>query len=181
MSKIIEAKDLYAASYQQRVSQWFIALARELELAQGRIEGIRIASLVHDIGKISLPIEILSKPSILTDIECNLIKNHPKTGYDILKSIDFSCPIAQITLQHHERINVSGYPNRLNGEEILMDTKIIEVADVVEAMYSHRPYRPALGTDKAIKEIYKNKGTIYEPEVMDLCINLFKKKDFTFD
>ena len=119
MSKIIEAKDPYTAGHQQRVSQLTIALAQELGLVQGRIEGIRIASLLHDIGKISLLIEILSKPSILNDIEFNLIKNHPRTGYDILKSIDFSYPIARITLQHHERINGSGHPNRLNGGEIL--------------------------------------------------------------
>ena len=123
----------------------------------------------------------MSTPSILTNIEFNLIKIHPKTGYDILKSIDFSYPIARITLQHHERINGSGYPNHLNGGEILLDAKIIGVADVVEAMSSHRPYRPALGTGKALEEIYKNKGALYEPEVVDLCINLFKKKHFMFD
>ena len=115
------------------------------------------------------------------DIEFDLIKNHPKTGYDILKPVDFSYPIARITLQHHERINGTGYPNHLNGREIMLDAKIIGIADVVEAMSSHRPYRPALGMDKALEEIYKNRGTLYEPEVVDLCIHLFKKKHFTFN
>lgn len=181
MSKIIEAKDPYTVGHQQRVSQLATALAREWGLLQDRIEGIRIASLVHDIGKISVPTEILSKPSIINDLEFNLIKNHPETGYDILKSINFSHPIAQITLQHHERIDGSGYPNHLNGEDILLDAKIIGVADVVEAMSSHRPYRPALGTDKALEEIEKNKGTLYDAALVDLCIDLFKKKHFAFD
>ena len=181
MSKIIEAKDPYTVGHQQRVSQLATALAREWGLLQDRIEGIRIASLVHDIGKISVPTEILSKPSIINDLEFNLIKNHPETGYDILKSINFSHPIAQITLQHHERINGSGYPNHLNGDDILLDAKIIGVADVVEAMSSHRPYRPALGTDKALEEIEKNKGTLYDAALVDLCIDLFKNKNFAFD
>ncbi len=181
MSKIIEAKDPYTVGHQQRVSQLATALAQEWGLLQDRIEGIRIASLVHDIGKISVPTEILSKPNIINDLEFNLIKNHPETGYDILKSINFSHPIAQITLQHHERMDGSGYPNHLNGEDILLDAKIIGVADVVEAMSSHRPYRPALGTDKALEEIEKNKGTLYDAALVDLCIDLFRKKDFAFD
>ena len=181
MSKIIEAKDPYTAGHQQRVSQLAVALAREWGLLQNRIEGIRIASLVHDIGKISLPTEILSKPSIINDLEFNLIKTHPEIGYDILKSIYFSYPVARITLQHHERIDGSGYPHHLSGEEMLLDAKIIGVADVVEAMSSHRPYRAALGIDKALEEIDRNKGTLYEPAVVDLCIDLFKKKNFVFN
>ncbi|HUW23220.1 MAG TPA: HD-GYP domain-containing protein [bacterium] len=181
MSKIVEAKDPYTAGHQQRVSQLATAIAKELNFSKEKIEGIRIASLIHDIGKIGLPTEILSKPTKLNDIEFNLIKGHSKIGYDILKSIDFSYPVAQIILQHHERLNGSGYPQGLKSEDILLEAKIIGVADVVEAMSSHRPYRPALGIDKALKEIFQNKGILYGPEVVDACLRLFKKKGFKLE
>ena len=181
MSKIIEAKDPYTAGHQHRVCQLAIRIAQELNLPKDKIEGIRIASLIHDIGKIGLPTEILSKPTTLTDIEFSLIKNHSQIGYDILKSIDFAYPIAQIVLQHHERLNGSGYPNNLKGDEIILEAKIIGVADVVEAMSSFRPYRPALGTDKALEEITQNKGTLYDLEVVDACLKLFKEKEFKFE
>ena len=181
MSKIVEAKDPYTSGHQHRVCQLAVPLARELGLSPDKIEGIRIASLIHDIGKISLPAEILSKPTTLTDIEYSLLKNHSQIGYDILKSIDFSYPIAQIVLQHHERLNGSGYPNNLKGDKILLEAHILGVADVVEAMSSHRPYRPALGIEKALEEISKNKGTLYDPEVVDACLRLFKEKDFKFE
>jgi PAS domain S-box-containing protein/putative nucleotidyltransferase with HDIG domain len=180
MSKIIEAKDPYTSGHQHRVCQLAVPLARELGLPEDKVEGIRIASLIHDIGKIGLPTEILSKPSKLTDIEFNLIKGHSQIGYNILKSIDFSYPIAQIVLQHHERLNGSGYPNNLKGDEIMLEARIIGIADVVEAMSSFRPYRPALGIDKALEEISKNKGTLYDPEVVDACLKLFKEKEFKF-
>jgi PAS domain S-box-containing protein len=180
ISRILEAKDPYTAGHQHRVCQLAIPLAQELNLAEDKIEGIKIASLIHDIGKIGLPTEILSKPTRLTDIEFSLIKGHSQIGYDILKSIDFSYPIARIVLQHHERLNGSGYPRGLKGNEIIMEAKIIGVADVVEAMSSHRPYRPALGIDKALEEISKNKGILYDPEVADACIKLFKEKGFKF-
>ena len=180
MSKIIEAKDPYTAGHQQRVSQLAAAVAKELNLSQDKVEGIRVASLIHDIGKIGLPTEILSKPTKLTDIEFNLIKEHSQKGYDILKSIDFSYPIARIVLQHHERLNGSGYPNNLKGDEIILEAKIIGVADVVEAISSHRPYRPALGIDKALEEIIQNRGTLYDPEVVNACLRLFKEKGFKF-
>jgi len=180
MSRIIEAKDPYTSGHQHRVCQLAVPLAQELNLSQDKVEGIRIASLIHDIGKIGLPAEILSKPTKLTDIEFSLIKGHSQIGYDILKSIDFSYPIAQIVLQHHEKINGSGYPNNLKGDEILLEAKIIGVADVVEAMSSHRPYRPSLGTEKALEEISKNKGILYDPEVVDACLKLFKEKEFKF-
>jgi len=180
MSKIIEAKDPYTAGHQQRVSQLTTAIAKELNLSQDKVEGIRVASLIHDIGKIGLPTEILSKPTTLTDIEFNIIKQHSQIGYDILKSIDFSYPVAQIVLQHHERLDGSGYPNNLKGDKILLEAKILGVADVVEAMSSHRPYRPALGIDAALKEISKNRGTFYDPVVADACIKLFKEKGFKF-
>ena len=181
MSNMIEAKDPYTAGHQQRVSQLATAIAKKLNLSEDKIEGIRIASLIHDIGKIGLPTEILSKPSKLTDIEFSLIKGHSQIGYDILKSIDFSYPIAQIVLQHHEKINGSGYPNNLKGDEILLEAKIIGVADVVEAMSSFRPYRPALGIDVALEEISQNKGILYDPKVVDICLKLFKEKSFKFE
>jgi len=165
---------------QQRVSQLATAIAKELNLSPDKIEGIRIASLIHDIGKIGLPTEILSKPSKLTDIEFGLIKGYSQIGYDVLKSIDFPYPIARIVLQHHEKINGTGYPNNLKGDKILLEAKIIGVADVVEAISSHRPYRPALGIDAALEEITQNKGTLHDPEVVDACLKLFKEKDFEF-
>jgi len=180
VSKIVEVKDPYTAGHQQRVSQLAIAIAKELNLPQDKIEAIRIASLIHDIGKIGLPTEILSKPTTLTELEFSLIKGHPQIGYDILKGIDFSYPVAQIVLQHHERLNGSGYPNNLKSDEILLEAKIICVADVMEAMSSHRPYRPALGIEKAMEEISKNKGIYYQLEVVDVCLKLFKEKDFNF-
>lgn len=181
MSKIIEAKDPYTSDHQHRVCQLAVPLAQELGLSKDKVEGIRIASLIHDIGKIGLPTEILSKPTTLTDIEFSLIKGHSQIGYDILKSIDFSYPIAQIVLQHHEKLNGSGYPNKLKGDEIILEAKIIGVADIVEAMSSHRPYRPALGVDKALEEISQNRGILYDPEIVDACIRLFKEKGFKFE
>ena len=181
MSRIIEAKDPYTSGHQHRVCQLAVPLARELGLSPDKIEGIRIASLIHDIGKIGLPAEILSKPTKLADIEFSLIKGHSQIGYDILKSIDFSYPIAQIVLQHHERLNGSGYPNNLKGDKILLEARIIGVADVVEAMSSFRPYRPARGIDKALEEIIQKRGTLYDPEVVDACLTLFKEKEFEFE
>jgi PAS domain S-box-containing protein len=181
MSSIIETKDPYTSGHQHRVCQLAIRIAQEMTLSKDKIEGIRIASLIHDIGKIGLPIEILSKPTKLSDLEFSLIKNHSQIGYDILKFIDFSYPVARIVLQHHERPNGSGYPNNLKGDKILLEARIIGVADVVEAMSSYRPYRPALGIDKALEEISKNKGILYEPKVVDACLKLFKEKGFEFE
>jgi len=178
MSKIIEVKDPYTAGHQQRVSQLTTAIAKELNLSQDKVEGIRIASLIHDIGKIGVPTEILSKTTTLSDIEFSLIKEHSQIGYDILKAIDFSYPVANIVLQHHEKIDGSGYPNKLKGDKILLEARILGVADVVEAMSSHRPYRPSLGIDAALEEISKNKGILYDPEVVNACLKLFKEKDF---
>ena len=180
ISKIVEAKDPYTAGHQQRVSQLSTAIAKELNLSPDKVEGVRISSLIHDIGKIGLPTEILSKSSRLTDIEFSLIKSHSQIGYDILKSIDFSYPVAEIVLQHHEKLNGSGYLRGLKGDKILLEAKIICVADVVEAMSSHRPYRPALGIDKALEEISQNRGILYDPEVVDVCLRLFKEKEFKF-
>jgi len=181
MANMIEVKDPYTSGHQKRVSQLATAIAERLNLSHDKVEGIRIASLIHDIGKIGIPTEILSKSTVLSDIEFNLIKAHSQIGYDILKSIDFTYPVAQIVLQHHEKIDGSGYPNHLKGAEILLESKIICVSDVVEAMSSHRPYRPALGIDAALEEISKNKGILYDPEVVNICIKLFKEKGFKFE
>ena len=166
--------------HQRRVCQLSISIAQEMTLPEDQIEGIRIASLIHDIGKIGLPTEILSKPTKLSDIEFSLIKEHSQIGYNILKSIDFSYPVAEIILQHHERLNGSGYPDHLKGDKILLEGKIIALADVVEAMSSHRPYRPALGIDKALEEIFQNRGILYDPKVVEACLKLFREKGFKF-
>ena len=179
--KVVETRDPYSIGHQKRVSKLATAIAQEMKLPQDKIEGTRIASLVHDIGKVNLPTEIISKPGKLIEVEFNLIKNYPKVGYDILKKIDFPWPVAKIVLQHHEKINGSGYPRGLKGDKILLEAKIICVADVVEAMSSHRPYRPALGIDKALDEISQNKGTLYNPEVVVACLILFKEKEFKFE
>lgn len=180
ISKVAETRDPYIAGHQLKVSKLSTTIAQEMKLPKDRIEGVRIASLIHDIGKISVPAEILSKPNKLTEIEYSLIKDHSQIGYNILKSIEFPWPVAQIVLQHHERLDGSGYPNNLKGDKIILEARIIGVADVVEAMSSHRPYRPALGIDKALEEISQNRGILYDPEVVDVCIKLFKEKDFKF-
>jgi len=181
ISLVTEARDAYTAGHQRRVTKLAVAVAKDMGFPQDKIEGIKIAALIHDVGKINLPAEILSKPGKLSEIEFNLIKNHSQIGYDILKKIDFLWPIAEIVLQHHEKINGSGYPRGLKGDEILLEARIICVADVVEAMSSHRPYRPALGIDAALNEINKNKGILYDPEVVDVCLRLFKEKGFKFE
>jgi len=181
VSNIVEVKDPYTAGHQQRVTQLTVAIAKELNLSPDKIEGIRIASLIHDIGKISVPTEILSKTTTISDIEFSLIKGHSQAGSDILKAIDFSYPVAQIVLQHHERLDGSGYPQGLKSDEILLEARILGVADVVEAMSSHRPYRPALGIDAALEEISQNRGILYDSEVVDACLKLFKEKGFRFE
>ncbi len=181
ISLITEARDAYTAGHQRKVSTLAVAIAREMGFPQDRMEGIKIAALIHDVGKINLPAAILSKPGRLSEIEFNLIKNHSQIGYDILKKIDFLWPVANIVLQHHERLDGSGYPRGLKGDKILLEAKIMGVADVVEAMSSHRPYRPALGIDTALEEISQNRGILYDPEVVDACLKLFKEKEFKFE
>jgi putative nucleotidyltransferase with HDIG domain len=176
--KTVEMRDPYTAGHQKRVAELSSVIAREMGLSENQIEGIHMAGLIHDLGKISVPAEILSKPGQLTEIEFDLMKTHPQVGYDILNEIEFPWPIAQIVLQHHERMDGSGYPQGLCGEDILMEARILGVADIVEAMASHRPYRPALGIDKALQEISRNKGVLYDPEVVNACLRLFKEKDF---
>jgi len=180
IGKIAETRDPYTSGHQKNVSQIATFIAQEMKLPKDKIEGIRIASLVHDIGKISIPAEILNKPTKLSEIEFSLIKDHSQVGYDVLKSIEFPWPIVQIVLQHHERLDGSGYPNNLIGDKIILEARILGVADVVEAMSSHRPYRPALGIDAALEEITQKKGILYDPEVVSVCLKLFKKKEFKF-
>jgi HD-GYP domain-containing protein (c-di-GMP phosphodiesterase class II) len=177
----IEGRDPYTAGHQRRVTQLACAIANEMHLPQEQIEGLRMAGLTHDIGKINIPAEILSKPGQLTDLEFGLIRMHPQTGHDILKAIEFPWPVAQMVLQHHERMDGSGYPQRLSGEEILLEARILGVADVVEAMASHRPYRSARGIDQALEEISQNKGVLYDAEIVDACLKLFTEKDFRFE
>jgi len=178
--KVVETRDPYSIGRQQRVSKLATAIAQEMKLPQDKIEGIRIASLVHDIGKVNLPTEIVSKPGKLIEVEFNLIRNYPKVGYDILKKVDFPWPIAEIVLQHQEKIDGSGYPRGLKGDEILIEAKILGVANVVEAMSSYKSYRSALSIDEALAEISKNKNILFDPEVVDVCLKLFKEKGFKF-
>jgi PAS domain S-box-containing protein len=181
MSMIVETRDPYTAGHQEKVSKLAVTIANELHLSEEQIAGIQMAGSIHDIGKMSVPAEILSKPGRLSDIELRLIKVHPESGYEILKDIEFSLPVAEIVLQHHERIDGSGYPKGLKGEEILIEARILAVADVMDAIASHRPYRTALGIDAALEEIEKNKGSIYDAAVADVCLKLFREKGFKLE
>lgn len=181
ISATIEMRDPYTAGHQRRVARLAEAIAMELGLPETQVEGLKLAAEIHDIGKIYVPSEILSKPTKLTELEYTIIKTHPQAGYDILKNIEFPWPIARIVLQHHERINGSGYPNGLKDGEILPEARILAVADVVEAMSSHRPYRPAFGLDRALEEIKQNRGILYGAEEVDACLRLITEKAFTLD
>ncbi len=178
----VEMKDPYTAGHQRRVTQLTCAIANELGLPKEQIEGLRMASLIHDLGKTTIPAEILSKPGPLSELEYGMIQAHPQVGHDVLNgTIEFPWPVAQIVLQHHERMNGSGYPQGLKGKEIMLEARILAVADVVEAMASYRPYRPAHGIDKALEEISQNRGVLYDPEVVDACLKLFTEKGFAFE
>jgi putative nucleotidyltransferase with HDIG domain len=163
------------------VTQLACAIAREMGLNNKMMEEIRVAGTLHDIGKMYVPSEILTKPGRLTEPEFNMIKTHSKAGYDILKMIEFPWPVAPVVLQHHERIDGSGYPSGLSAKDILLEARILAVADVVEAMSSHRPYRPARGIDKALEEISQNRGILYDPAVVDTCLKLFAEERFKFE
>jgi PAS domain S-box-containing protein len=180
LSNTVETKDPYTAGHQRRVSELAVAIAKEMSLSNQILDGIRIAGNLHDLGKIYIPSEILSKPGRINNLEFNLIKAHSQIGYDIIKNIDFTAPVAQIILQHHERENGTGYPSGLSKKDILLEAKIMAVADVFEAMSSHRPYRPALGEAAALEEIMGNKGTLYDNNVADALYSLIKDKDFKF-
>jgi len=181
MSFTVESRDPYTAGHQKRVSDIALAIAENMDLSREEMEGIRVGGLIHDMGKIAVPAEILSKPGRLNEHEFALIKDHAQTGFDILKSIELPWPVAQIAYQHHERLDGSGYPRNLKGDEIIMEARIIAVADVIEAMASHRPYRPALGLDKALEEIHINRGVLFDAEAVDACLKLFKEKNYTLE
>jgi putative nucleotidyltransferase with HDIG domain len=181
LSMTVEVRDPYTAGHQQRVSNLATRIAQEMRLPAAQIEGIRIAGIVHDIGKMYVPSEILCKPGRLTETEFGMIKMHSQAGCDILKVVEFPWPIAEIVLQHHERMDGSGYPNQLLGKDIIIEARILAVADVIEAMASHRPYRPALGTNKALEEISQKRDILYDSEVVDAYLKLFNEEKFKFD
>ena len=176
----VEKRDPYTSGHQRRVAKLTRAIAETIGLSEDQIEGAHVAASIHDIGKISLPAEILSKPIPLSEIEISLIQVHAQAGYDILKGLDFPWPIADIIIQHHERMDGSGYPRGLSGDRISIEARIIGVADVVETMSSHRPYRPSMGIEKALEEITLNSGTLYDSQVVDACLNIFNGKGFLF-
>jgi putative nucleotidyltransferase with HDIG domain len=175
LSMTTELRDPYTAGHQRRVAELAVAIARELGLSQGKKEVLRIACILHDIGKITVPTEILSKPGRLNQLELNLVKSHVRAGYEILKEIDFPREIDDIVRQHHERLDGSGYPAGLKGDEITLEARIIAVADVVEAVTFHRPYRPGRGKEKALEEITKDRGKGLDPIVVDACCSVFRK------
>lgn len=179
MGRVIEFRDPYTAGHQTRVANLAVAIAEEMDIPKDQLDWIHVAGRIHDIGKISIPAEILSKPGKLSENEFPIIRTHPRVGYEIVAGIEFSWPIAQVILQHHERVNGSGYPQGLSGEEILLEARILSVADVVEAMASHRPYRPGLGIESALDEVSKNSGILYDPGVVSALfrINTSKIKD----
>lgn len=176
----VELKDPFTAGHMQRVTKLACAIAEEMGLSKQRIQGLKVAASIHDIGKINIPAEILSKPDELTEAERMIVENHPKTGYEILRNINFPWPVADIVLQHHERMNGSGYPSGIPGEKILMEARIIGVADVVEALTSSRPHRSAQEKESPIKELKKNKRSLYDPDVVDACLKIITRKDFSF-
>jgi len=169
-------RDTYAGEHQQRVADLACAIAEKMGLAQEQIRAVRTAAVVHDIGKIYTPAEILNKPARLTKSEMEMVQSHPQMGYDILDAVKSPSAVAQIVLQHHERMDGSGYPQGLPGQEILVGARILGVADVVAAMASHRPYRPAHSLDEALEEIAKNRGSLYDSDVVDACLKVFDER-----
>ena len=176
-----EMRDPYTAGHQRRVAQLAVAIARGMGLAEERVEAVLTAGLLHDIGKVSVPIEILTKPGQINQLEYGLIQRHPQVGYDILKSIEFDQPIAEFVYQHHERLDGGGYPNGLTGEELHLEARILAVADVVEAMSSHRPYRAGLGVEQSLREIEGHSGTRYDADAVAVCLRLFREEGFEFE
>lgn len=181
MALTVEVRDPYTAGHQRRVAQLAGATAAEMGLSSDEVRRVSVAAELHDLGKISIPVEILCKPGLLSESEFALIRMHPRAAYDILSGIEFPWPIAEVVLQHHERLDGSGYPSGLRGDAILPDARIIGVADVLEAMTSHRPYRPAPGVDKALAEIKQGSGIMYDPDVVCACRRLFEQNGFSFE
>jgi len=180
ISRILEMRDPYTSGHQLRVGLLAAAIGMQMGLSDDRIHSIRFAAELHDLGKIQVPAEILVKPIKLSEIENALIRTHPQAGYDVLKDIKFPWPIAQIVLQHHERLDGSGYPQGLKGEAILLEARILGVADVVESMASHRPYRPALGVEAGLNEIISKRGSQFDSKVVDACVAVFHEHGFSF-
>ena len=180
MSLTVEKRDPYTAGHQKRTTELAMALAGEMGLSEHQIKGIQMAALIHDMGKISIPAEILSKPGKLSEVEMQMVRRHPQAAFEILKEIDFPWPVDLIVLQHHEKMDCSGYPQGLAGEDILLEARILCIADVVESIESHRPYRPGLGIDKALEEISNNRGILFDQDVVDACLRLFKEKNFRY-
>ncbi len=177
---IVEKRDPYTSGHQKRVASLAVKMAKRLGFSRARLEIVRFSSLIHDLGKITVPSSILSKPGSISDIEVAMIRSHPEKGYNILKNYKFTEKVAEIIHQHHERIDGSGYPCGIAGDEIMLEAMILGVADVVEAMSSHRPYRPALGMDAALDEIVSKKNILYDSSVVDACVEICRKKDFSF-
>jgi HD-GYP domain-containing protein (c-di-GMP phosphodiesterase class II) len=178
---MLDLRDPYTAGHQRRVGSLARAIGKELALPEDTVEGLHIAGCIHDIGKITVPFEILTKPVQLSPNEYAIIKEHPRKGYEVLKSYEMPWPIAEIVYHHHERLDGSGYPQGLSADQIGLETRIISVSDVVEAMSSHRPYRPSLGLKSALNEISTNKHKLYDPAVVDACLTLFREKGFCFE
>jgi putative nucleotidyltransferase with HDIG domain len=181
MSMVVETRDPYTAGHQKRVADIACAIGRVMDLPEWDIKGIRITGLLHDIGKLSVPAEILTKPGELTATEFSIIKSHPQVSYNILELIKFPWPVKKAILQHHERLDGSGYPDGLSGDDIIIEARILGVADVVEAISSHRPYRPAIGLENAMREIIKQRGILYDSRVVDACLKLFEEKDTSLE
>ncbi|MDO9011888.1 MAG: GAF domain-containing protein [Gallionella sp.] len=181
IATIVEMRDPYTAGHQIRVADLAMTIARQMGLSEEQVHAIHLAGIVHDLGKIQIPAEILSKPGKITDIEYSLIKIHPQAGYGILKGINFPWPIALMVLQHHERLDGSGYPQGLKGDAILLGARILAVADVIEAISAHRPYRPGLGIEAALAEITKNREIFYDPQAVDACLTIFREQHYSFN
>jgi len=180
MARIVENRDPYTSGHQEKVARLSEAIALEMGLPAERVYNIKMAALIHDLGKMCIPAEILSKPGNFSDLEYTMVKGHSKLGYDILKDIEFPQPVAEFVFQHHERLDGSGYPDQKKGNEILLEARIIAVADTFDAMSSHRPYRPALGSQAALEELIQKKGKAYDPDVVDACCRLMMRKELEF-
>ena len=181
ISVTVEKRDPYTAGHQNRVSHLCCLIAEKLSLPQTQIKGLRLGAMIHDIGKIYIPAEILNRPGKLTAAEFEMIKSHPEVGYDIIKNIAFPWPVAEMILQHHERLDGSGYPKGLKGNAIILEAQILTVADVVEAITAHRPYRASLSLDVAIDDIKKYKGIYYNPDIVDACLEIIQNTEFTLE
>lgn len=181
ISRIGELRDVYTAGHQKRVAELSCEIARQMGLTEKEINNISLGALIHDIGKIYVPTDILNKPGKITNLEYQIIQTHAQMGYEVIKEIDFPLEIKTMIHQHHEFLDGSGYPQQLSGDQIILESRILTVADVVEAMTSHRPYRPALGIDLALEEIQMFKGSRYDPDVVDVCVKLLRDENFQFE